>query len=164
MSTPSSFFPGKADIGGLSQAVAASTAYDRLQLALNPANWQFLADHLQPMAAPVGQVLIEQGATDRVVYLVEEGVLSAHLQDEQGRMRLAVINPGTMVGEGAFFSGLPRSASVVVTSAARLWCLTPPRFADLAQRQPALALELTMAFAAVTVRRLNHTTRRIAIT
>jgi hypothetical protein len=33
---------------------------------------------------------------------VESGTLSVHYQDEKERLRLAVVGPGSVVGEGAF--------------------------------------------------------------
>ena len=38
-----------------------------------------------------------------------------HLIGDSGQMQLAILNPGSVVGEGAFFSRLPRSANVVAT-------------------------------------------------
>ena len=156
--------PAPSVLGPLMHAIATSTAHDHMQLALGERHSQQLADYLKPLDVTVGHVLIEQGATDRVVYFIESGTLSAHVQDEGGRMRLAVLNAGTVVGEGSFFSGRPRSATVVATAPSRVWCLTPQRFDEMAARQTDLALKLCMAFGSVAVRRLAHTTRRIAVT
>ena len=87
-----------------------------------------------------------------------------HLEDVAGRMKLAVLAPGTVIGEGAFFSGQPRNATVVATRDSALWALKYTPFQELSQRQPAIALELTLACVAVVVRRLNHTTLRVAVT
>ena len=152
------------DLSALFVAIQGSTAHDRLQLSLSAEQQRGLAEYLKPLRVPVGQVLIDQGATDRVVYFIEAGTLSAHVQDEQGRMRLAVLNAGTVVGEGAFFARRPRSATVVATAPAQVWCLTPQRFDELALRLPQVAIALTMAFGSVAVHRLAHTTRRIAVT
>ena len=156
--------PLNPDLTVLMDAIASSVAHDQLQIELHERQRQQLADYLKPLDVGVGHVLIEQGATDRVVYFIESGTLSAHVQDDGGRMRLAVLNAGTVVGEGAFFSGRPRSATVVATAPSRVWCLTPQRFDELGTRQADLALRLTMAFGSVAVRRLAHTTRRIAVT
>ena len=74
------------------------------------------------------------------------------------------VAPGTVVGEGAFFSGQPRSATVVATRDSQLWALKYARFQELSARQSAIALELAMACAAVVVRRLASTTLRVAVT
>ena len=52
----------------------------------------------------------------------------------------------------------------VATRDSALWALKYTPFQELSQRQPAIALELTLACAAVVVRRLNHTTLRVAVT
>ena len=155
---------GEPSIDGLIQAIANGSAYDQLQLALNPHEWREFAQALQPMSVQVGHVLIERGGTDRVAYLIESGVLSAHIPDGSGRMRLAVLNPGTVAGEGGFLSAQPRSASVITTSAGRVWCLSIHRFEDLALRSPQIALLVAWAFGSVAVRRCNHPTQRLAVT
>ena len=75
-------------IDGLVSAIQSGSAYDQLQLALSPVLWLEFGQAMQLLPVEVGQVLIERGATDRVVYFIESGVLSAHLEDMDGRMRL----------------------------------------------------------------------------
>jgi CRP-like cAMP-binding protein len=151
-------------LDGLISAIETGSAYDQLRLELAPRQWQDFGQSLQPLPVEVGHVLIERGATDRVAYFIESGALSAHLEDAGGHMRLAVLNPGTVVGEGGFLSGQPRSATVVTTARGRVWCLSPHRFEDLAQRHPPIGLALALAMGSVAVRRCNHPTRRLAIT
>lgn len=120
--------------------------------------------YLQPYAVPVGHVLFSQGATDRTLYLVESGSLSVHYQDEKERLRLAIVGPGSVVGEGAFFSMRPRSATVQASAPTKLWTLTALRFTELTNRQPAIALGLAMAAGAVLAKRLGNRRRRVAAT
>lgn len=153
-----------ADLRGLVEALRQGGAYDALTCELTAEHWDCLGLYLQPHPVRAGQVPIRQGETDRTLYFVESGTLTAHLEDARGRMRLAVLAPGTVVGEGAFFSGQPRSATVVATRDSMLWSLSHARFQDLSQRHPALALELALGCAAVLVRRLNHANLRVAVT
>ena len=153
-----------ADLSGLIDALRQGGAYDALPGQLQTEQWGCLSRYLQPHPVRVGQVAIRQGDTDRTLFFIESGTLTAHLEDALGRMRLAVLAPGTVVGEGAFFSGEPRSATVVATRDSMLWSLSHARFQDLSQHQPALALELALACAAVVVRRLNHANLRVAVT
>jgi CRP-like cAMP-binding protein len=53
---------------------------------------------------------------------------------------------------------------VVATGAARVWRLTGIRFAELSNRQPNLALELTMGLGAVIAKRLVNKQKRVAVT
>jgi CRP/FNR family transcriptional regulator, cyclic AMP receptor protein len=152
------------DVQGLVQAISRNESTDAFRPMLNPKQWEVLGSYLQPFAVKQGQVLIEQNATDRTVYLVESGTLTVHLEDDKGRLRLASVEGGSAVGEGAFFTRNPRSATVQAGSAAKLWSLSPIRFTELTNRQPELALEIAMALGALVSRRLANRPKRVAVT
>ncbi len=119
---------------------------------------------MQPFTLTSGQILIEQKSHDRTLYFVETGNLSVHYQDEKGRVRMAMVGAGSVVGEGSFFSHQPRAASVSAAAICKLWSLTPIRFGELANRHAIVALELTLALGSVMARRLSLRPRRIAVT
>jgi CRP/FNR family transcriptional regulator, cyclic AMP receptor protein len=152
------------DIQGLAQAIAHCHASDALRCQFSQPHWDILGSYMQPFAMNSGQVLMEQGAVDRTLYFIESGTLSVHYEDEKGRVRMALVGPGTVLGEGAFFSHQPRSATVHASSACKLWCLTPMRFLELANRHSPVALELTMAMGAVMAKRLYNRPKRVAVT
>jgi len=154
----------RADIKALAAAMRQSNALDALPLNLSEAQWNTLAGYLQPVMLRQGQALIEQGVKDRTVYLVESGTLTVHYEDSHDRIRIAVVGEGSLLGEGAFFSHLPRSATVSAGSDCRLWCLTPLRFRELCTRAPEIALELTVAMSAVLARRMYNKPKRVAVT
>ncbi|MCM2347504.1 MAG: cyclic nucleotide-binding domain-containing protein [Acidovorax soli] len=154
----------KIDLTGLLNAIAQANADDSMTNPLTPAQWETLSAYLQPYALPAGHVLFSQGASDRTLYLVESGSLSVHYQDEKERLRLAIVGPGSVVGEGAFFSMRPRSATVQGGVPTKLWSLTALRFTELSNRQPAIALGLAMAAGAVLAKRLGNRRRRVAAT
>lgn len=154
----------KIDLTGLLSAIAQADADDNMSNPLTPAQWDTVSAYLQPYAVPAGHVLFSQGATDRTLYLVESGSLSVHYQDEKERLRLAIVGPGSVVGEGAFFSMRPRSATVQASAPTKLWTLTALRFTELTNRQPAIALGLAMAAGAVLAKRLGNRRRRVAAT
>ena len=154
----------KIDLTGLLNAIAQADADDSMSNPLTPAQWDTVSAYLQPYAVPAGHVLFSQGATDRTLYLVESGSLSVHYQDEKERLRLAIVGPGSVVGEGAFFSMRPRSATVQASAPTKLWTLTALRFTELTNRQPAIALGLAMAAGAVLAKRLGNRRRRVAAT
>lgn len=156
--------PIQFDVQGLVQSIAHNHGTDTFQPALTPKQWELLGTYLQPFAVKQGQVLIEQGAADRTVYLVEAGTLTVHYEDDKGRLRLAQVGPGSAVGEGAFFSRAPRAATVQAASAAKIWSLTPIRFTELSNRQPALAVEIAMALGSLVSRRLANRPKRVAVT
>jgi CRP/FNR family cyclic AMP-dependent transcriptional regulator len=154
----------KFDVQGLVKAIDENQSPDAFAPKLTPAQWDVLGSYLQPFAVTGGQVLIEQGAEDRTLYVIETGSLTVHYEDDKGRVRLAVVGAGSAVGEGAFFSRQPRSATVQAAGTSKIWSLTPLRFAELSKRQPELALEIALALGALVSRRLASRPRRVAVT
>ena len=154
----------KVDLSGLIQAITHATADDSMNNVLTAEQWDWLSAYLLPISIPSGQVLFAKGTNDRTLYLVESGSLSVHYQDAKQRVRLAIVGSGSVVGEGAFFSHRPRSATVQAGASTRLWNLTAIRFAEFANRHPAVALQLVMAIGAVQAKRLNNRLRRVAST
>lgn len=154
----------RVDLQGLIDAIAQTTADDGMTNPLSPAQWDVVSSYLLPVVLPAGQVLFTRGASDRTLYMVESGNLSVHYQDEKERVHLAIVGSGSMVGEGAFFSHRARSATVQASALSKLWSLTAIRFTELANRQPAIALSLSMAAGAVLAKRLGNRRRRIAAT
>ena len=156
--------PIQFDVHGLMQATARNQTADHFRPAIGPKQWELLGTYLQPFALQPGQVLIEQNASDRTVYFVEEGKLTVHYEDDKGRLRLASVEAGPAVGEGAFFSRNPRSATVQAASVCKIWSLTPIRFTELSNRQPQLALDVAMALGSLVSRRLGNRPKRVAVT
>lgn len=156
--------PLKFDIQGLVQAIANNHSSDSFSPGLTPAQWELLSSYMQPFALMQGQVLIEQNAVDRTLYLIETGGLTVHYEDGKGRVRLAIVGPGSAVGEGSFFTRQPRSATVQAASASKIWCLTPIRFTELSNRHPNVALEIAMALGSLVSRRLVNKPKRVAVT
>jgi CRP/FNR family transcriptional regulator, cyclic AMP receptor protein len=154
----------KSDIQGLVQAIARNHSLDAFSLKLTAFQWEVLSSYMQPSAMRQGQVLIERKALDRTLYLVESGGLTVHYEDSKGRVRMALVEAGSVVGEGAFFSRLARSATVQVASPSKIWCLTPIRFTELSNRNPGVALEIAMALGSLVARRLGNKPKRIAVT
>jgi CRP/FNR family transcriptional regulator, cyclic AMP receptor protein len=151
-------------IRGFVQAAVISTAPDAFRPAISHHQWALLGNYLEPLVARVGQVLIQQNATDRTVYFIEQGSLTVHLEDASGRIRLASVEAGSAVGEGSFFSRGPRNATVQAATPCKLWSLTPARFSELGARQPQIALEVSLALGALSSRRLANSGRRVAVT
>lgn len=142
----------------------SSVAADNAQNVLNAGQWDMLAAYLVPVNLSTGETLFPEGAVDRNLYMVESGSLSVHYQDAKERIRLALVGPGAMLGEGAFFAHRPRRATVQASTPSRLWCLTALRYSELANRQPALALALVVMAGQVLARRASDSRRRVAST
>jgi CRP-like cAMP-binding protein len=152
------------DVQGLVHAIVHNHSNDSFSPALTPTQWELLGTYMQPFALTQGQVLIEQNAQDRTVYLVESGGVSVHYEDDKRRVRMAMVGPGSAVGEGAFLTRMPRSATAQAASPSKVWCLTPIRFTELRNRQPVMALEVALALGSLVARRLGNKPQRIAVT
>lgn len=95
------------DTQGLVQSIRNGNALDALPLRLNDDQWGALAHYLQPRSLSQGQVLIEQGAKDRSVYLVESGSLTVHCEDSRSRIRMRHGGCRLRVGRRCFFQPWP---------------------------------------------------------
>ncbi|MGJ7612988.1 MULTISPECIES: Crp/Fnr family transcriptional regulator [unclassified Variovorax] len=151
-------------IQNLSRAIAENMNGDAFALTFTVQQWDTLAGYLQPIETGVGDVLIEQGTPDRSVFFIESGAISVHRVSSKEQMKLAVLTPGSVVGEGSFFSRQPHPANVVVTGAGRVWRLNAIRFGEMSNRQPNMALEIAMALGAVLAKRMGHRSKRVAVT
>lgn len=163
-STPSSSPSVKLDLQGLVTAIGQATAEDSMGNALTPEQWDIFSAYLQPHTLAAGQMLFAQGSNERTLYLLESGSLSVHNEDGKGRLRMAIVTAGSLVGESAFFSRRPRSASIQAAAPCKMWALTALRFSELSNRQPAVALGIAMAAGAVLAKRLGNSRRRVAAT
>ncbi len=123
-----------------------------------------IAPYLQPFALPPSQVLIPQGTLDRTVYFLESGGLSVHFEDYKGRVHLAIVNPGSAVGEAGFFSNMPRNATAQSVGECRLWKLHYSKFLELSQNQPSVAVALAMGLAATITKRMTDRRKKVSVT
>lgn len=156
--------PQKPDVSGLVAAISRNKEDGALARFLEPYRWSVLADYLHPSVLPQGHLLIAQGALDRKVYFLESGSLKVDLKTQEGFVQLALLAPGTVVGEGSFFSHLARNSSVVAYSECKVWELSPVDFATLSKQHPTVALALAMALGAILASRMLDMSKRIAVT
>ena len=156
--------PPTHNVRGLVDAVAHNTVEDSLGKALTPLQWEAMAPFLQPFSLAQSQMLIAQGSLDRTLYFLETGSLSVHYEDEAGRVHLAIVQAGNAVGEGGFFSQMPRNATVQAVSDCKLWNLTYLRFVDMSQKLPRVALALSLALGAIISKRMVDRRKRISVT
>jgi CRP-like cAMP-binding protein len=162
--TITSTVASRAELQGLINAITRASGPESLINPLTNDQWDMLCGYMQVSNVPAGQTLIRKGDVDRTLFFVETGTLSVHFQDAKERVRLAIVGPGTVVGEVSFFSSQPRVATVQATGTARVWLLTALRFKELSNRQPEIALALTMVLGGLMGRRLVNRKLRIAAT
>ena len=157
--------PPKSDVRGLISAISRNKEDGTLaRLFLETQRWNALADYLRPSVLQRGHLLISQGALDRKLYFLESGSLKVDLRTNAGFVQLAILAPGTVVGEGSFFSHLARNSSVTAYSECKVWELSPEDFSTLSKQHPTVALALSMALGAILATRMLDLSKRIAVT
>jgi len=162
--TTSTVPPGSHDVSPLAAAIARNTEAGGLGKFLESYRWSVLAQYVEPASLPRGHLLIAQGARERSLFFLESGDFKVDTKTSAGLVHLAILGPGTVVGEGSFFSGLPRNASVAAYSDCKVWEMTLARFASLAHEHPSVALALSQALGAVLASRMLDMSKRLAVT
>jgi CRP-like cAMP-binding protein len=95
-----------------------------------------VADLLEEVAAPAGQVIFEKGDIGASMYIVVDGLVRVH----DGDMTLNTLGPRSVFGEMAALDPEPRSASVTAVADSRLFRLDAQPFHGLLRRSPEIAL------------------------
>jgi CRP-like cAMP-binding protein len=134
------------DINALVQAVQTLNAEDAYRARLTLDQWRVIAPYLTRHEIRAGDLLIKQGDADRSMYFLGQGSLQVFVTGgPPGSSRIAILRAGSVVGEPGLFNDGPRMANVEAMTPCVVWALRGPRLEELAQRLPALALELLRA-------------------
>jgi CRP/FNR family cyclic AMP-dependent transcriptional regulator len=136
----------------LVDAIGALEARDALPCKLTLDEWKALAPYLSVRFLRAGEALMREGDADRELFILADGELQV---STQGHV-IATLKPGTVVGEGTFFSGEPRSATVIPSGPGVAWGLHWDKFDQLAKKQPRLAVDLIKGLAAVLAIRMRE--------
>jgi CRP-like cAMP-binding protein len=138
------------DITTLVQAVQTLNAIDAFKAGLGAPHWQTLVPYLARHVLRAGDLLIRQGDLDRSAYFLEQGNLQVFVSGgPPGSQRIAILRPGSLVGEAGLFAEVPRSANVEAMTPCAVWALSVSRLDELCTQLPALALPLLRAAGAV---------------
>ena len=145
----------------LVQAIQTMVAEDAFRPRLNVEQWRVIAPYLTQHDIRAGDLLIKQGDTDRTMYFLGSGSLQVFISGgPPGSSRLAILRPGSVVGESGLFTDTARNANVEAMTACAVWALRGPRLEELAQRSPGLALELLRAAGGVMATRMRANQQR----
>jgi CRP-like cAMP-binding protein len=144
------------DITTLVHAVQTLKAGDAFKAGLGAQHWQTLEPYLGRHNLRAGDLLIRQGDADRSAYLLEQGNLQVFVTGgPPGRQRVAILRPGSLVGEASLFAEVPRSANVEAMTPCIVWALHAARLEELCARAPSLALQVLRAAGAVMAVRMR---------
>lgn len=133
-------------------AIEALDAHDALQCKLTLEDWKKIAPYLSLRFINTGDVLMAEGEQSRELYILAEGELQVKIQ----KTVVATLQPGMVVGEGTFFSGQQRSATVLSSAPGVAWALSWERFQAMSKHHPRLALDLCQSVAAVMAVRMRE--------
>ena len=141
----------------LIHAMQTLNAEDAFRPRLNMDQWRTIAPYLTRHDIRAGDLLIKQGDTDRTMYFLAQGSLQVFVTGGPPGSRIAILRAGSVIGEPGLFGDAARMANVEAMTACAVWALRGPRLEELAQRSPALALELLRAAGAVMATRMRAT-------
>ncbi|MEY4561785.1 MAG: hypothetical protein RLZZ618_1062 [Pseudomonadota bacterium] len=140
----------------LVQAIQTLNAEDAFRARLNAEQWRTIGPYFTRHEIRSGDLLIKQGDTDRSMYFLGRGSLQVFMTGgPPGSSKVAILRPGSVVGEPGIFIDGPRTANVEAMTVCTVFALRGPRLEELAQRSPALALELVRAAGGVMAARMR---------
>lgn len=139
------------------QALAEATSTQSIDVA----SLARLLVRLPRIELPAGGRLISQGSTDRDLYILASGAVSAVRMHEDGStVRLQTARGSIVVlGEVGFFTGQPRTADVVADEPSVVLHLSRDELDRLEREEPPLALALYRHIGLVLARRVAHLVR-----
>ncbi|MBI3436614.1 MAG: Crp/Fnr family transcriptional regulator [Proteobacteria bacterium] len=113
----------------------------------------------RPVRLAAGETLFVSGDSGDGCYRVDQGLLKVSIMSPSGSERiLAILGPGSLVGELSIIDGLPRSASVIALRDCELSFVSRAIFADCAVKHPQIYQYLVALLAA----RLRETDEVVA--
>ncbi len=136
----------------LVSAINKLEATDALQCKLTLPEWKSLAPYLSMRFLQPGDPLMTEGDTARELFILADGELKVSILGNA----IATLVPGTVVGEGSFFSGAPRSATVTPSCPGVAWGLSWDKFDAMTNKHPRLAVDLVKGLAAVLAVRMRE--------
>ena len=106
----------------------------------HPVPPELLAPYLVRQTLAGGAVLIRQGAESDTMAFIVSGRVAVRLETALGApMQLATAGPGVVMGEVGFYTGVPRTATVVAETDTQVETLSRAALARMERADPALA-------------------------
>jgi SulP family sulfate permease len=119
--------------------------------------WHRAVPFFQRREYVAGAVLYSRGDLPDGFYLLEEGILRAEYDFEQGAYYESIV-AGTTCGELPFFTDTDRTSTVVAEKDCVAWLLTKERWRELEDKMPDVATELLKIGLKLTSERMNSIT------
>ncbi|KAE9979323.1 hypothetical protein EG328_000968 [Venturia inaequalis] len=125
--------------------------------------WNQVVPYFEKREYPAGRVLYSRGDDPDGFYLLEDGILRAEYQLEQGSFHESIV-AGTTCGELPFFAETERSGTVVAEKDTVVWLLTRQQWAKLESEKRDVAMELLKIGLKLTSERMNTITSHVLVT
>jgi CRP-like cAMP-binding protein len=132
----------------------AHAAEDSFRPRLSSDQWAALSTFLTKAQLRAGEVLFNQGDTDRALYFLLDGSLQAFPTPASGAAgQLVLMRPGLAFGEAGLFGPAPRLVNVEAIGASTVLLLKAQRLEELGLRSPVVAMEVLRAAGALLLSR-----------
>lgn len=123
-----------------------------------------MAERIAPFCTRIetapGSRLIEQGSASEDIFFIEAGRAAIEMDAGNGEtLRLTHVGEGAVVGEVAFYTGEPRTASVIANEGMVVWRFSRDDLKRMEAVAPDAALRFHQGMAAILGRRLTRTNR-----
>jgi sulfate permease, SulP family len=119
--------------------------------------WRRAVPYFRRITFGANTVLYRGGETTDGLYLLEEGVLRAETDFEQGGYSESMV-AGTTCGELPFFAETGRTATVVADADSIAWLLDRANWKKMEDEAPDLAMEMLRVGMKLTSERMNSIT------
>ena len=124
------------------------------------ADWAAIFSQAEVRTIGAGLALVQAGENDRALYLLTEGTVGVRLPRDEGAFKQ--IDAPSVLGELAFFDGMPRSATLDAVTDVEVVRLDVAAFDRLLEYEPALAHAMLRDLARILALRLRLASAVIA--
>ncbi len=125
---------------------------DRTQLKTGQRPVQLNTRTLKP-----GEILFEEGSQGRELFIIQSGRVGVYKDTPEGRIELATIEKGGIVGEMSLLDNLPRSATIEALEETRALIVNESVFQAALQKAPIWLTSIVK----IVVSRLRDTNKRV---
>lgn len=111
---------------------------------LSPVDLEVLRGLWLPRELKQGDILFRKGDSGSSMYIIEEGTIdiSVPAKENQGDVRVSLLNKGDFFGELSLVDGLPRTAKATAVSDCRLLEMRRVDFIQFVTGRPAVAISM----------------------
>lgn len=137
-------------LNGLIEAFTVPSDAQLQVPTLSASQWASLANYLNPVTLIESQIIFQRGREEFSLYFLESGKVAIHYENDQGKLRIGLVGPGTVFGEASFLGNMVRQATAQSMAPGKAWVLTVLKFREMFSRDPELALK-TIQIASTTL-------------